>query len=203
VSARAAVPCAVGPGGMRIERFLWMMGIVALAAASPAGAQLAVEVRGGAGVGNHAASVSKFGLEPGPSVGAALSWAPRPRVEVYAGYSRTGFGCTGGFCPERGIRFTSHGVDAGVRVRLPSAASPWVRAGVVRHALDYGAAPDGVEPSGGRAAGGTGFEVGGGLEVRVGRTLAVTPGIRYVRYGAAGDDGVAMLVADVGLRIRM
>jgi hypothetical protein len=29
--------------------------------------------------------------------------------------------------------------------------------------------------------------------MRAGRTLAVTPGIRYVRYGAANDDGVAML----------
>ncbi|HEY0020907.1 MAG TPA: hypothetical protein VGC13_31690 [Longimicrobium sp.] len=186
-----------------MKRVLWMMGIAAAAAAPPARAQLAVEVRGGAGVGNHAAAITKFGFDPGPSIGAALSWAPRPRVEVYAGYSRTGFGCTGGFCPERGMRFTSHGVDAGVRLSLPFAASPWLRVGVVRHTLDYGRAPDGAEPASGRAAGGVGFEVGGGLEVRVGRTLAATPGIRYVRYGAAGGDGVAMLVGDVGLRIRM
>jgi hypothetical protein len=33
--------------------------------------------------------------------------------------------------------------------------------------------------------------------------VAITPGIRYVRYGAADDDGVAMLVGDVGLRMRM
>jgi hypothetical protein len=37
--------------------------------------------------------------------------------------------------------------------------------------------------------------------MRVGRMLAVIPGIRYVRYGAASDDGVAMLVEDAGPRI--
>jgi hypothetical protein len=41
------------------------------------------------------------------------------------------------------------------------------------------------------------------VELRLGRRLAITPGIRYVRYGAANDDGVAMLVGDAGLRIRM
>jgi hypothetical protein len=39
--------------------------------------------------------------------------------------------------------------------------------------------------------------------VRLGRRLAVTPGIRYVRYGAANGDGVAMLAGDAGIRVRM
>ena len=185
-------------------RIGWML-VVAAAFAGPAAAQrgVAVEVRGGAGVGNHAAAASDFRSAPGPSFGATVAYAPLRAVEVYAGYSRTAFGCEGGFCAGRGMTFTSHGVDAGVRVALPVAASPWLRAGIVSHTLDYASSADGVDPSRGEAASGVGFELGGGVEVRLGRMLAVTPGVRYVRYGAADDDGVAMLVGDVGLRIRL
>ena len=200
----AAGPAAPrGTSRGRGKRILWMV-IAAAAAGSPAAAQrgVAVEVRGGAGVGNHAAAATDFRFEPGPSYGATLSY-PLPRtVEVYAGYSRTGFDCAGGFCTAAGRTFTSHGVEAGVRASLPAAASPWVRAGVVRHVLDYTSAPGDPDPSSGKAARGTGFELGGGVQLRLGRTLAITPGIRYVRYGA-GDDGVAMLVGDVGVRIRL
>lgn len=177
---------------------------ITMTVAAPAAAQrgVAVEVRGGAGIGNHAAAASRIGFDPGPSYGAAVSYGVTPTVGVYAGYSRTGFVCDTGFCADRGMTFTSHGVDAGVRVSLPLAASPWVRAGVASHTLDYSSGMDDVDPSSGEAASGLGVEVGAGLELRAGRTLALTPGIRYVRYGAADDDGVALLVGDVGLRFR-
>lgn len=178
--------------------------LLGIAAASPAAGQrrMAVEVRGGAGVGNHAPAASDLGFAPGPSCGATVSYPAAPRVQVYAGYSRTGFGCEDGFCAGRGMTFTSRGVDAGVRVSLPAAASPWVRAGLVRHALHASPALDDVDPRSGKVASGVGIELGGGAELRLGRTLAVTPGVRYVRYGG-GDDGVAVLVGDVGLRIRL
>lgn len=199
---------ARAPGGrmeMGMGRILVMAAVACAALASPAAAQggLAVEVRGGAGVGNYAEAASEFTVAPRPSFGATVSYAVLPAVEVYAGYSRTSFGCDGGFCSLREVTFTSSGVEAGVRAGLPLPASPWVRAGIVSHTLEFSSSPDEGEGVEGRSASGTGFEVGGGVEVRLGRRLAVTPGVRYVRYGAANDDGVAMLVGDVGLRIRM
>lgn len=184
---------------------LVLAAMAAAVAAAPAAGQrgVAVEVRGGAGVGNYAAAASDFQFDPRPSFGAAVSYAPSPRWAVYAGYSRTGFGCEMGFCTDRGLTFTSSGAEAGVRLRLPVLAGPWVRAGLVSHSLDYDSSPVEGEPGDGNASSGMGFELGAGLELGLGRVLAVTPGVRYVRYGAGDDDGVAMLVGDVGLRIRM
>lgn len=172
----------------------------AAAMAVPAAAQrgIAVEVRGGAAAGNYAEAASDFEIAPQPSFGATVSYAATQLVSVYAGYSRSSFGCETGFCTGRDMTFTSQGIDAGVRLSLPVIASPWVRAGVVSHSLD---AEGGTED--GEAASGFGFEAGGGVEMRLGRRLSVTPGVRYVRYGSAGEDGVAMLVGDVGLMIRM
>jgi hypothetical protein len=169
--------------------------------AAPAQAQLrnlAVEVRGGAAAGNYARAASDFELLPQPSFGATLSYAATEMIAVYAGYSRNSFGCETGFCDGRDVSFTSQGVDAGVRLSLPVVAGPWVSAGIVSHSLEADANGTGAED-----ASGFGFSAGGGVELRLGRRLSVTPGVRYVRYGAADDDGVAMLVGDVGLRIRM
>lgn len=178
--------------------FIAMAAVAALAA--PARAQLpglALEVRGGASAGNHGGAASEFEVLPGAAWGAWVSYAPVERLSVYAGYGRASFGCETGFCGEGGVTFTSRGVDAGLRVSLPvlPAAGPWVSAGIVHRTLeaDAGAGDDGA---------GWGFSAGGGLELPLGRRLSVTPGVRYVRHGA-GDDDAAMVVGDVGLRIRM
>lgn len=187
----------------------WMLvpaAAVLLAAPAQAQAQaqrgLAVEVRGGASAGNYAASASDFTFAPKPSFGVAAAYGVTERLGVYAGYSRSSFGCETGFCAGCGVGFTSQGVDAGVELRLPLPAAPWVRAGMVAHALEY----DGTQVAAGGAGeetSGVGFSAGGGVELRLGRRLSLTPGVRYVRYGAADDGGVAMLVGDVGLKIRM
>lgn len=184
----------------------WMALAAAALLAAPAQAQrgLAVEVRGGASAGNYAGAASDFELAPMPSFGAALSYGVTERIGVYAGFSRSSFGCDTGFCVGRGMRFTSQGVDAGVELGLPVAASPWIRAGIVSHSLQYHAdAAGGSETRDGEEGSGVGFSAAGGVELPLGRRLSVTPGIRYVRYGAANDDGVAVLVGDVGLKIRM
>jgi hypothetical protein len=175
-------------------------------AAVPAQAQrgIALEVRGGASAGNYAGAASDFEMAPQPSFGAAVSYGVTEMVGVYAGFSRSSFGCETGFCEGRDMRFTSQGVDAGVQLSLPVVAGPWVRAGLVSHSLRYhsGAALE-SEARDGEEGSGVGFSAAGGVELRLGRRLSLTPGVRYVRYGAAGDDGVAMLVGDVGLKIRM
>jgi outer membrane autotransporter protein len=181
-----------------MRQVLAVLAVLAVAAA-PAAAQrgIAMEVRGGAGVGNYAQAGAEFEFAPQPSFGAAVSYAVRPAVEVYAGFSRTAFGCDNGFCAGRGMTFTSTGVDAGVRLGLSLPASPWVRLGVVSHTLDFSSTAG--DPRSGESASGVGFEAGAGVEARLGNRLSVTPGVRYVRYG---EDTVAMLVGDVGMRIR-
>lgn len=182
-----------------MRQLLSALAVAAALAASPAAAQrgIAVEVRGGAGVGNYAGAGAEFELAPQPSFGVAVSYALRPAVQVYAGYSRTEFGCEGGFCAGRGMTFTSSGVDAGVRMGLSVPASPWLRVGVVGHTLDF--ASESGEPRSGESSSGVGFEAGAGVEARLGSRLSLTPGVRYVRYG---EETVAMVVGDVGMRIR-
>lgn len=187
-------------------RAVWMAVAAAALAAVPAQAQrgLALEVRGGASAGNYAGAASDFEMAPEPSFGASASYGVTDLLGVYAGYSRSSFGCGTGFCEGRGMTFTSQGVDAGVQVSLPVVAGPWLRAGLVSHSLDFDSDPDdGTEGSSGEEASGLGFSAGAGLQLRLGRRLSITPGVRYVRYGAAGDDGVAMVVGDVGLQIRL
>lgn len=161
---------------------------------------LRVEVRAGASAGNYAGAASEFEVLPRAAWGASVAYEAIDRLAVYVGYSRAGFGCRTGFCTGREVEFTSQGLDAGVRFALPvvPAAGPWVSAGIVHRTLrtDAEGATDADDASG------WGFSAGAGVEVPLGRRLSVTPGVRYVRHGA-GDDDAAMVVADVGLRIRM
>ncbi|HST58660.1 MAG TPA: outer membrane beta-barrel protein [Longimicrobium sp.] len=187
-------------------RAVWMGLAAAALATVPAQAQrgLAVEVRGGASAGNYAGAASDFEVAPLPSLSATASYGVTERIGVYAGISHSSFGCDTGFCADREMRFSSGGLDGGVELRLPVAASPWLRAGLVSHSLHFhsGVAQE-SEARDGQETSGVGFSAAGGVELRLGRRLSVTPGVRYVRYGAAGDDGVALLVGDVGLKIRM
>lgn len=173
--------------------------------AAPAKAQrgLAVEVHGGASAGNYAGAGSDFEVVPRPSFGAGVSYGVTDRLGVYAGVERSAFGCDTGFCAGRGMVFTTQGVDAGVELRLPLSAGPWIRAGLVRHTLRFATDPEEGGGTEGEETSGVGVSAGAGVEVRLGRRLSLTPGLRYVRYGSAGEDGVAVLIADVGFEIRM
>lgn len=187
-------------------RAVWMALAAAAVLAAPARGQaerLAVEVRAGASAGNYAGAASDFTFAPGLSLGLSVSYALTDRIGVYGGISRSGFGCETGFCEGRTVGFVSRGVDAGVELRLPLPAAPWIRAGLVRHSLRYDAGGIAGEAAEGEEASGVGFSAAGGVELPLGRRLSLTPGLRYVRYGAAADDGVALLVGDVGLEIRM
>jgi opacity protein-like surface antigen len=160
---------------------------VALLAAAPASAQLSLELRGGAGAGSYGATSAGFQVVPQPAGSAALSWAFRPGVAAYAGYS--------GVEPV----FTSQGLDAGVRLELP--AGIWARGGLVLHSLS-GESPAGEEST--DAA--LGFGAGAGIGLRLGERLTLTPGLGYTRYGASGPSGdhpVAVVTADLGLRFSL
>lgn len=173
---------------------------LALLAAAPASAQLALELRGGAGAGSYGATQAGFQFVPQPAGSAALAYAFRPGVAAYAGYTFARFGCQEkGFCSGVDPVFTSRGLDAGVRLEIPAGA--WVRGGLVLHSLD-GESSAGEEST--DAA--LGFGVGAGIGVPLGSRLTLTPGVGYTRYGAsgpAGDHPVAFVTADLGLRFSL
>ncbi|HEV2147571.1 MAG TPA: outer membrane beta-barrel protein [Longimicrobiaceae bacterium] len=172
---------------------------LALLAATPASAQLALELRGGAGAGSYGATAAGFQLVPQPAGSAALSYAFRPGLAAYAGYSLVRFGCDEGFCVGANPTFTSRGLDAGVRVRLP--AGLWVRGGAVMHTLE-GTGSRGSES----ADAAFGIGAGAGIGIPLGSRLTLTPGVGYTRYTAStssGDEPVAIVTADVGLRFSL
>ncbi|HEX2092469.1 MAG TPA: outer membrane beta-barrel protein [Longimicrobiaceae bacterium] len=176
---------------------------LALLAAAPAAAQLSMEVRGGAGAGSYEATSAGFQLIPRPAMSASLDYAPTPLWSVYAGYTYAGFGCEEGFC--RGVDpvFTSRGIDAGVRFQLPHGL--WVRGGAVMHSLGI-ESRRGEETFSESSDAAFGLGAGVGIGVRLGNRVIITPGIGYTRYTADtadGSDGVALLTADVGLRISL
>lgn len=177
--------------------------LLALLLARPAGAQLAVEVRGGAGAGSYEATGAGFQNAPRGAFAASASYAPLPALSVYAGYSRASFGCEEGFCRGVDPTFTTSGVGAGLRASLPLRL--WARAGVVRHQLAVSSTPGG-EGFSDTSDPALGVEAGLGLALPLlGSRFSLTPGVGYLRYGASldGGDRIAVVTADVGLRLSL
>jgi hypothetical protein len=168
--------------------------------ARPTAAQLSVEVRGGAGAGAYEATRAGFQNVPQAAFAANVAYAPSRALAVYAGYSRAAFGCEEGFCQELDPTFTTSGVSGGLRFQL---AGFWGRLGVARHQLAISSPRSGA-PYDDRSDAALGAELGLGYGWRLGPRLSLTPGIGYLRYRAPVDgaeDGVAVLTADVGLRL--
>lgn len=176
--------------------------LLAALPAGPAAAQLSVELRGGAGAGSYEATSAGFQTLPRAAFGVSAAYAPVPSLAVYAGYGRTAFGCEEGFCRDADPTFTTSGVSAGLRVQLPVGA--WARAGVARHRLDVSSTPGG-QPHSGSSEAALGVETGAGWAVSLGRRVSLTPGVGYLRYDAVladgSSDGVAVVTADVGVRV--
>jgi hypothetical protein len=173
--------------------------LAALCVATPAAAQLALEVRGGGAVGNASQSLSGLDIAPRPTFGVGLSLkAPSP-VSVYAAFNRAAFGCVEGLCRDRQVTFISQGVAAGAR--LEHGRLPFVQAGVLYHRLQT-RADTGDDPG----AAGLGYELGGGYAFPVGHRLEVLTSLAYRRHDArsGGVDGYAALVTgELGARYRL
>ncbi|HYW06253.1 MAG TPA: porin family protein [Longimicrobium sp.] len=175
-----------------------LVGLASLAAAPRAHAQLTVELRGGAAIGAYEATTAGLQTVPGPAFGATLGYSVRPNLELFAGYSRASFGCNQGFCDTVRPTFTAAGAEAGVRVELP--ARIWVRGALAMQSL--GADSDAADET---SDAGVGLKVGAGLGFPLGRRISVTPGVEYTRFNTNlddGDDGVGVLTAGLGLRLR-
>lgn len=181
------------------------------AAAQPlAGLPLSLEVRLGAGfpTGDLAEDDPGIGAEAGPAFSAGARFHVTAGLAVYGAYSRTAFLCDA--CREGGIddEVVDAGGEFGVQASLPgriAGVAPWIRAGGVYRQLTF--AGDGGRLSSDAAAG---WEAGAGLSVPLGRSLSISPGIRYRAYAAELDLGaaagttvdVSYLLADVGLAFR-
>jgi len=182
-------------------RPLLLAALAVLACAPAAGAQLTLELRGGAAMGAYEATSAGFQSVPGPSIGATLGYAFNPRIEAFAGYARDQFGCGEGFCAGVEPTFTRSGAEAGLRVALP--ARLWLRGAVAFQSLSASSSA----PGGGDSSGGSpGVRLGAGIGFPVSPRLILTPGLEYSRFNTdldGGDDGVGVLTAGLGLRIRL
>lgn len=172
-----------------MARVLWLLLGLGLAAGDAA-AQLAVEVRGGAVIGNHLPAAAGMDAIPGPAFGAGLEWRAHPLASVYAAFSRAQFGCEDGFCSGRNVRFSTSGVGAGVR--LHPGRLPWLRLG----ATLYGTEAD-ADGAADRTDAALGFEAGTGLSVPLGRRFRLLPGV-YLR-SQPGDSRTTLVGVDLGL----
>jgi len=160
---------------------------------NPVEAQIYTEVRGGTAVGSHTATAAAMELEPGLSVAGLISLQTSGVLGLYAGFVRTQFGCTNGFCTDRDITFT--GNDARLGLSL-SRGGPWMQVGLL-----YG----GTGTDGDNLNGGIGFEAGLGLVFSAGK-LRFSPGLIYRQHNASTEirtDHAVSLTLDLGIGLQL
>lgn len=171
--------------------------LCASAAAPSAHAQLAIEARAGIATPGDAMT-NDVSADGGYATEVSLTVGMLPFMGVYGAWQQVKFEGEG----NDDSVITDRGWAVGARVAVPTPfipIDPWVRAGVVRHELEAGGLDDGGDA-------GVGFEVGGGLRVRVGSGIALTPAVTWTRYGFDDDtvdDGkvsVEYVRVDVGVR---
>jgi len=169
--------------------------VAALTFAAPAQSQslLPFAVEGRTGL---AFPTGDFGnaLGTGYSVGANVSFNVLPAVAVYGGYSYTQFD----FDDDLGgdDSFNVKGLEAGARLRLPMVGlSPYLKGGVVYYNGGVSGGPD-VDNE-------LGFQVGAGLDYRLGPVVSFTPEVSYVSVPAERGPDASFVRADVGLRFQL
>jgi hypothetical protein len=139
------------------------------------------------------------GLETGTGFGVDAGYDVRPGWTVYAGYSRTAFPVE---AEGRDLDRVDSGVDVGVRTQRTVGGVPlWLRGGIVFHEAEThlrSGGGDGLDD--GKT--GVGLESGLGVNVQLGRHLALLPGVAYTAYPVGDPGGVSHLRAEVGVRLR-
>lgn len=173
----------------------------ALACAAPAAAQAATSgfSLGGWVLAAHPVGDRGEGLDAGAGFGFDVGYQLRPGVILYAGFSRIAFPVEE--AAEEADRVDS-GIDLGVLVARPvGGVALWFRGGVVVHEAETHLASDGGDGlDDGRS--GVGLESGVGVALRLGRHLALVPGVAYTAYPLGDPGGVSHLRAELGLRLR-
>lgn len=161
--------------------------------AAPLRAQLAVELRGGAPVGNHAPAAAGLQLVPGAAFGAALEYRLARAISVYAAATQASFGCEEGLCTGQTVTFTTRGAGAGVR--LHPAGLPWLRAGAIYYGTTAATA-DGRDDAGDPALG---YEAGAGVTLPLGQRVRLLPGAFL--HTQPGERRTTLVGAEVGVQL--
>ncbi len=145
---------------------------------------------GRAGGGNALAMGFTFPL-PGP-------------LGAYVGFGQYRFACDEDVCPA-GKDWISTGFDVALRAVLGQARiRSWLQAGFHNHRV-HGRVLEGRGVRTTTSDGGGGFEVGGGLLIRIGQRTSLAPGVRYgegnVPFPLDGRMRLRYLVADLGVLV--
>ena len=176
-------------------RISFLLAVVLLGCGTPATAQLSVGARVLAAqpVGDRGE-----GLDAGVGFGVDVGYDLRPGLSLYAGFSRTTFPVEG----VEGADRVDSGIDAGVVTTRDLGGVPLrFRGGIVLHEAEtHLAGREGGEDDG---ESGVGLESGVGVLLRLGRHLALTPGLAYTAYPQGDPGGVSQLRVEVGARSRL
>jgi hypothetical protein len=163
-----------------------------------------VEVRGGVTIpvsGFAGGTAVGEGASAGPVFGVEATLASGSRRTLYAGFSQARFACAEAGCPP-GDSYVATGVNLGYRLSILTGTSviPWLGLGAVTTRVESPGVPGSPE---GVSSLGYGGEVGFGLWVATGGSLAFTPALRLAQARTTLPGGHSLtlrhLVADLGL----
>ncbi len=138
----------------------------------------------------------------GPSLGMGFTFPLFHVVGGYLGFSQHRFSCDEDVCQE-GKAWVSTGFDIALRVVLGDRrVRPWIQGGLHTPRIE-GRLLDEGQVQKLTSNGGTGFEVGGGVLVKVGERMSLSPGVRYgageVPFSVQPTIQLRYLVLDLGL----
>ncbi len=138
----------------------------------------------------------------GPSFGMGFTFPFRRFVDGYLGFSQHRFGCDEDVCQE-GQEWVSTGFDLALRIVMGDRRlRPWIQGGLHTPRIEGRIAQEGGA-RGLTSSGGVGYEFGGGLLVKVGERMSLSPGLRYgsaeVPFQVQPTMELRYLVVDLGL----
>ena len=197
---------AIGVRTWIVASFLgWVLGGGWATAAAQEGAY-AFQIRGGETLPVGTFRDDATGWEEragrGPSLGMGFNFPLYRFVGGYLGFSQHRFACDQDICP-RGNAWVSTGYDVALRVALGRRGiRPWIQGGIHTSRIE-GRTLQGGDVENLRSEGGWGHEVAGGILVKVGERMSLSPGVRYgsvdVPFSAHPTMGLRYLVLDLGL----
>jgi hypothetical protein len=138
----------------------------------------------------------------GSSLGMGFTFPLHWLLGGYLGFSQHRFSCDEDVCPE-GEAWISTGFDIAIRMVMGDRnVRPWAQGGFHTPRIE-GRVSEGEGGRNIRSHGGSGYEAGGGLLVKVGERMSLSPGVRYgsvdVPFPGRPTMMLRYLVFDLGL----
>jgi len=168
----------------------------------------AFQIRGGRFLptGDLRAAEEGWEGEAGGDVGFGMGFTfpfPGP-LGMYLGFGQYKFSCDPSVCPQ-GEKWESTGFDVAFRyVLMPERkVRPWLQVGLHTHRLQSDLYDEDEHARDVHSQGGSGYEVGGGLLVRIAERMSLSPGGRYGQgdapYSQRPSLRLRYLIVDMGL----